>query len=68
MWVIANQFHATRYISNTIVMFLISVIGGFLLTLITCEIAFHTKKIWNIIILKNKHNKSPIPEGRGDIS
>ena len=68
VWVIAIQYNATQYISNTAALFLISVIGGFLLTLITCEIAFHTKKIWNIIILKNKHNKSPIPEGRGDIS
>ena len=68
VWVIAIQYNATQYISNTAALFLISVIGGFLLTLITCEIAFHTKKIWNIIILKNKHSKSPIPEGRGDIS
>ena len=68
VWVISIQYYATQYISYTAALFSISVIGGFLLTLITCEIAFHTKKIWNIIILKNKHNKSPIPEGRGDIS
>lgn len=68
VWVGAIQFYASRITQITLVIIVLSVVGGFVLTMITCEIACQFRKLGNIIVLRIKHKKSLFTEGKGDLS
>ena len=58
VWVAAIQYFLARLTTNTILLFLLSVIGGFILTVLTCEAAAQIKKAGMRIFKKHKHSAS----------
>lgn len=68
VWVAVIQYFIIKYTSNMILIYILSVAGGFLLTLITCEIALRIKSAGNIMMVRIKHKIAPFREGSGDVS